>query len=460
MTGRGKIVAAKKICKTVHQYNKDPIPEESMKKLLEIAADYNKVKNFVYARYGGIGSLSKIYPGYTVQNEMTESGLRMELGLPSVYFYLAIFDALGDIKGEWSRTKSKILSLLKKNDNFTPEEKHYIRFVIKVSNAFEAIVQQRSLELPKELLKKYEEVASDIDVEKMDRYIRRQVRKYHGKLQTEVADGFSIAERAYRYADHGIYISTKQNRKRIFIPLTDNNRYKSQLYIKLLPEEEGFEIKAAVDVTVRCYQDYTNEIGIALGMYTMLSTHAGHTYGDELGKYQVEYADWIRIQTGIYNRNRTDNPGRKKYYARKRRYEEQLHSYINHELNRFFQIEKPRIIYMVKLPGTQNIGTSEYGSKEGRRGDAVFANKKIDHSVTVWQRGYIRKRLKQKSDERSVILVEVLGKDISNECSGCGALGQKKDGIFHCEVCGYTESEKTNTAKNVLKRGQSGRVLY
>ena len=82
-----------------------------MTKLQAVARDYAKVKNYVYQRYAGITGLSKIYPGYTVQNEMTRSGLREELGLPSVYFYLAIFDALGEIKSQWTRTKSKISKL-------------------------------------------------------------------------------------------------------------------------------------------------------------------------------------------------------------------------------------------------------------------------------------------------------------------------------------------------------------
>ncbi|WP_288175370.1 hypothetical protein [Sporofaciens musculi] len=51
-----------KICKTVHQYNKNPVSEGDMQKLLNIAEDYRKVKNYVYSRYGGIGSLAKIYP--------------------------------------------------------------------------------------------------------------------------------------------------------------------------------------------------------------------------------------------------------------------------------------------------------------------------------------------------------------------------------------------------------------
>ena len=100
------------------------IPEEDMQKFQEIASDYSKVKNYVYARYSGIGSLGKLYPGYTVQNEMTSCGLRGQLGMPSVYFYLAVFDALGDIKCQWTRTKTKLLELIAANGSLAEAEKH------------------------------------------------------------------------------------------------------------------------------------------------------------------------------------------------------------------------------------------------------------------------------------------------------------------------------------------------
>ena len=435
------------VCKTVRQYNKVPISTMDMEKLLEIAADYASVKNYVYARYGGIGSLAKIYPGYTVQNEMTGSGLRAELGLPSVYFYLAVFDALGDIKSQWTATKTKILKLIGKNDNLTADEKHFLRFILKTTNALEEVLNQKQIVLPKEFQRKYEELAAEVDVERMKRYLCRQVRKYMVKLHTDVADSFSIAERAYRYADHGIYISTKEKRQRIFVPLTDNNQYKSQLCIKLYPAENRFEIRAAVDVAVHSYSDYKYQVGVALGMYTMFTTHEGHCYGQELAKYQTEYADWVRTQTRVYCRNRADNPGRKKYNKKKNRFEERLHSYINHELNRFFQIEKPKTIYLVKMP-------KPYAGGSGRA-----INSKINYSVSMWQRGYIKDRLAQKCRERSVLLVEVLGKNISNECSECGAPGTKKDGVFFCGTCGYRVEEKINTARNVRNRGENGKIV-
>ena len=53
-----------------------------------------------------------------------------------------------------------------------------------------------------------------------------------------------------------------------------------------------------------------------------------------------------------------------------------------------------------------------------------------------------------------------MGKDISRECSNCGAMGNKKDGLFHCEACGQSMDEKWNTAGNVLKRGLEGKILH
>ena len=344
---------SEKICKTIHQYNKEPVSAADMQKLLEIAEDYRKVKNYVYARFGGIASLSKIYPGYTVQNEMTASGYRETLGMPSVYFYLSIFDALGDIKCQWTRTKTKILKLINQNEGFSEEDRHYLRFVLKVPNAFEAVLNQKMLrqagqkmsdqrqskpeesvsgregavpgqvqdvaELPKAVQKQYEKLAGRVDTEKLHRYLCRQVRKHHVKLHTDRADGFTIAERAYRYADHGIYISIKEKRKRVFVLLTDNNQYKSQLYIKLYPKECNIEIKAPINVSVQSHEDYRKQVGAAVGLYTMLTTDEGHRYGEELGGYQIDYAEWIREQTASYNRNRNENPGRKKYDAKKRR---------------------------------------------------------------------------------------------------------------------------------------------
>lgn len=436
------------ICKTVHQYNKYPISGQDMNRLLAIAKDCQKVKNYVFQRYSGIGSLEKLYPGYTIQNEMTKSGLREVLKLPSVYFYLSIFDALGAIKAQWTKLKSKILDLTGKNENFTAEEKHYIRFILSISNAFVAVLNQKPIcSLSGDFCRQYETVAGQVDREKLNRYICRQVRKYKRNLSADTARGFALTEKAYRYGDGGIYIAAKEPRQRIYIPLTDTNQYHRQIHIKLYPEESRIELKVPVDVKVHRRDDYTNTVGIAMGINTLLTTDTGHCFGSDLGNLHHDYAQWVRMQTRRYHKNRAANPGRRKYHAMKGRYEERLHSYINQELNRFLQEEKPAVVYMVKLPGPQAQAKNK------------TRNKKANYSLTMWQRGYIRKRLIQKCAENDVDVIEVFGKDISRECSVCGCIGVREQGIYTCPVCGYRDAEKTNTARNVKKRGENSKGL-
>lgn len=426
------------VCRIVRQYSKTPISSEDMKKLQEIGADYAKVKNYVYQRYSGIRSLSKIYPGYTVQNEMTKSGLREELGLPSVYFYLAVFEALRDIKIQWSETKKAVLRQINANEGLTGEEKHFLRYTLKVSNVFEATLNGTPLKLPQDIKRQYDLLSSEVKVKKLENYLRRQVRKRPFRLHTNTEDRFSVTERAYRYGDHGIYISVKEKRKRIFVPLTDTNCYSRQLSIQLYPDRGAIEIRLPVDVSVKKHDSYTGHTGISLGMHTMLTTDEGHVYGEKLGEYQARLSDWLREQTGIYNQNRHANPGRKKYEDRKHKKEEQLHSYINQELNRFLKTEKPEILYMPRYPAAGTAGPA----------------KAINYHVTSWQRGYIRRRLAQKCREQSIELEEVFAKDISSQCSRCGTIGQMREQEFFCPNCGLKADKKTNAARNARKRGE------
>lgn len=428
------------VCKTIRQYNKAPISEEDMRKLLEIAADYNRVKNYVYQRYGGIGSLPKLYPGYTIQNEMTKSGLRAELGLPSVYFYLAVFDALGDIKNQWAQVKNRISKCIRENQNLTSEDRHYLRFVVKQSKCFENILLGREQILAESWEAPYREACAGVNTERLDRYLCRLVRRYlKRELHTDVAYGFSIAERAYRYGDHGIYIAVKEKRKRIFIPLTDHNAYKRQLYIRLFPEEGNVIIHVPVEVQVKGREGYDNRTGLAVGLFTMFVTDQGHIYGEKYGEYQFALADHIKKGNARYRKNKNSNPGRKKYNAQKDRLEAALHTYVNAEINRLLETEKPAALYIPKLPQNSRAGI----------------NKTINYSVGMWQRGYVRKRLEQKCREQAIELVEVFGKDISRQCSGCGEIGVKTKDLFFCERCGIQMPERENAAKNALKRGMT-----
>jgi len=429
-----------KIYKTIFQYNKKQIPTRDMEKLKEIAEDCQKVRNYVYERYGGIGGLTKIYPGYTVQNEMTKSGLRERLGLPSVYFHLAIFDALGDIKSQWTRTKKNIEKNIRANELFTPEDKHYLRFVMKQSRCFEAILNNRKVVLQGGWTEAYHSACTGVDMHRLNQYLRRQVRRHLVKPYTKIAEGFTVSPKGYRYADHGIYLSMKESRKRLFIMLTDNNCYNRQIYIRLFPEEGNISINVPVEVRQKHPVGYEGEIGLALGMHCMFVTDRGNVYGEQYMRYQSALTDYVREKLSGHRRNARYNPGMKKYNAGRMRLEAALHNYVNAQINRMLDAEKPRIVYFPKLPAVSKAGV----------------NKKVNASVGMWQRGFIKSRLVQKCWERSIKLVEVFAGGISTECCECGAAGTKDENIFCCETCGARKPERQNTAANVLKRGRLG----
>ena len=164
----------------------------------------------------------------------------------------------------------------------------------------------------------------------------------------------------------------------------------------------------------------------------------GAVYGEKYSEYQYALAEYVREGNIRYRRNKEKNPGRKKYMAGREKLEAALHTYINAEINRMLRTEKPAVIYLPKLPQSSRAGI----------------NKKINSSVSMWQKGYVKKRLSQKCREQSIELKEEFRKNISNECSRCGAIGEKRDGIFSCGNCGANLPERENAAKNALKRGR------
>lgn len=426
------------IYKTVYQYNQNPIAQADMNRLKEIAIDCRDVKNYVYDHYSGIHSLSKLYPGYTIQNEMTKSGLRERLGLPSAYFYLAIFDALGDIKSQWTKVKNQVKENIKANPNLTPEDRHYLRFVVSQSQCFEKILIGREIELTGDWRETYDKLCRQTDSHRLNQYLRRQVRRHTKKPYARMADGFTASPKAYRYADHGIYLAMKEKRKRLFIPLTDNNRYDRQIDIRLYPGDGRIIIGVPVEVKPRHPAGYSGELGLAMGIRSMFVTDSGVLYGDRYLAYQSAVADYVRERLPRHRQNAQNNPGRKKYDAGKARLEQALHAYVNAEINRLLVAEKPKRVYIPKLPANSKAGV----------------NRRTNASVNMWQRGFVKHRLAQKCRERSIDLVEVFAKGIGTECSACGAEGKKEDGIFSCASCGLRIAERQNTAKNVLKRGR------
>lgn len=446
-------MAENKIYKSVKQYS-TLLPSTTMTILNEIVADYAKVKGYVYNRYGGIKGLEKIYSVYTVQRELGQSGLREKLGLPTVYFGLAMFSALADIKSMWSNLRRKMSELVKKNKNLTDQDRHYVYTILKQHALFAKVLNRMEFSSPSFF------EGTQLNFNRLNNLICRLARRYMVRLSVpQNLDYFETDSKAYTYKDGGIYLATKVPYKRIYVPLTDNCRYSCQVRIKLM--ENKLIIFVPIKTHAKKHHDYINEIGIHFGYGVMITTSTGKQYGNRLGDLLSEESE--QLTCTLANRNRLhgryriychegetqkaqrilhNNLGTKKYRSKKQRSDSRIKSYINAELNRMLETEKPAKIY---------VGTI---SKRPSRVTKVMRRK-----LTYWNSGYIFDRLEFKCQMNQIELVAVNPAYAGSVCADCGAIGQKKARQFVCSTCGIEIDYGINAALNFIKKEKGEFVI-
>lgn len=441
-----------KICKAVHQYSKGKISSENMDVLMDIGHGCMIARNYIYQRYGGIKSLVKIYSGYEVDSEVRAAGFREKIGLPSVYFSASVSRALADIKAMWAQVRNGINDAVSRNERFSPEDRHYIRFVIKTDICYWNILNGKSVPLPEKIQPGYEKVIAGFGsgsgqrIKNLNRYICRQTRKRLHRQHTDNGLRFTIKKQGYKYGEldgeHGIFLATKTYRQRIFIPLTDANVYDRMLEISLNPQKKSMEIIIPISVNIQQHEDYSGEIGISLGLWNMITTSTGNVYGSSFGKMQQEISRFILEEN--YRKKTKNASDTQKYRARKEKMDAMLKNYVNMELNRMLEQEKPAAVYMARLP--RNPGMPIKGT-----GDT--------HLLRMWKKGFVTERLQWKCKKNGIKVIEVIGRGISRECSACGQTGYADGERFKCPVCGFEENKKVNGARNALNRGKTGKQL-
>lgn len=228
----------------------------------------------------------------------------------------------------------------------------------------------------------------------------------------------------------------------MFIPLTDANVYDRMLDISLNPQKKSIEIIIPIFVNIRQHEDYTGEIGISLGLWNMITTSTGNVYGSKFGKMQQEISQFILEEN--YRKKIENASDTQKYRACKEKIDAALKNYVNMELNKMIEQEKPEAVYMAKLP--RNPGMLMKGT-----GDT--------HLLRMWKKGFVTERLRWKCQKNNIKIIEVIGRGISRECSACGQIGYIDGEKFKCPACGFEENKKVNGARNALNRGKTGKQL-
>ena len=441
---RHKTVDAPTITKTVWQYSK-PLPPSTMEFLRGIAADYAKVKAYVYGRYSGIKYVNRLVPVYDILSEMRYCGMRQELNFPAVYYELAINEAVTDIRMMWATLKNKIRDMVRSNENLADEDRQYIRTVLKIGTVFAAILNREAYDMPRTV----EDLP--LNVKRLNNLIRRLVRRHLTKPKVENVSSFRVSPRGYKYKNGLLQIVSRVPRQRVGLPVKDWLATDRQIQIHI--KDDYVAVAIPLDVPVRQNADYSGTIYIHVGYKDMCTLSNGHVYGQNLnllvspeterlaaknherGKALSVYAASLdkgdNVKANVVKMN---NLGKRKYNEQKRRKREETQNFINAELNRMLATEKPSKVVITKAV-TKN-RTKHY---------AKGLNRKLARSFG----GYIRQRLIYKCRLNDIEVTEISSKNTGSICSQCGAQGKRVVYDFVCEECGYRAAIGYNSARNI-----------
>ncbi|MBY6838858.1 RNA-guided endonuclease TnpB family protein [Clostridium botulinum] len=434
------------IVKTVKQYSYE-LNAEALEELKFIANQYKNVKNYVYSRYSGINSIPLLSKERQIRNEWTKSKFYEQWKLPARYWKLALTEAMGNIKSQWSNIKRRIKEQVKVNENLPDEDEHYINYIVKFNDCYHKVLNHIDFDIPKIFKNK------NLNFKYLNNLIRRYTRKYKGHIPySKIGRTFSVDAGLYSYKNNCINITSTKKGKRLSIKLTDNNRYDRTMIVKII--DNKIVINCSLKIKARKNKN-SNIIGIDKGYRYLFAVSSNRVYGENLNNYlskETERLNKINAQRNRFwalynqyldegdikkaNKIKENNLGKVKYNYNKLKHDQTVKSYINYSLNQLIKEEKPKEIVMEQL-------------------DFVNWNdkypKNIKRKLSRWIKGYIRERLEYKCDFYSIKYTYINPAYTSKVCSTCGGFGKRDGDSFICPKCGEFHAD-INASKNILNR--------
>lgn len=442
----------KRIGRTVKQYATFT-QEEDKETFFVLGERIKNVKNYMYSRLAGINSYHRLYAGNDIRNEWRKNEtLIQQFKLPARFWINALGDVIGNLKSLWSNTCNKIKDTARENGRLTEDEKSYIRYVCSAPPLFGNVLQRKAVLKPTAI----ENLI--IREQYVHNLIRRYARKYRGSIPRTEKYSFFLDADMYEYAKEGdvtyIEMSTHLFRQRIRLRCTDTNVYRKNIRVTF--DGERFILAHTVHSKVKKSWTKKNEIGLDKGYKNMLVSSSGYMYGKGLNvllNQETERLNAVHQKRNRYhsmvqkleeegnfekaNRIRENNLGAKKYNRNKNRYDEQVKSYMNHEMNRLIYTENP------SKAGLENLTFVSWTKK---------MPKGVKRKLARWLKGYLDERLHFKFDLHGITITHVNPAYTSQECHQCGCLGERKtQETFICVHCGKINAD-INASKTIRNR--------
>lgn len=430
--------------------------------ILLIGTIQRNIKNYVWSRYSGIGSLLK-QSGWTIRDELVQKDL-LSKKITKIFSRIAIEKSASTIKADWTTTKKKVKNAIKQNENLTEDDKRYLYLCLKHTPTLYNILNYKKVDYSTDYLK-----GLKIDVHRLNNLLRRYIRRYKTKFHTNKTN-IIIASNIYSFDSNNKCLSFtgKKKNSRIETTLIGHvPKLKGTLELVKNQKDNQYYLHVPLDriIVKKDMPDESEILGLDVGITDLITLSNGSVYGansaelfytlsdnlvnknrSRLFSYKQELEKRIVIEQDLSKKSileqklknlEDNNLGSKKRISKISKYKSRIVSHINCELNKMVKEEDIKEIVREDL---------NWSSKKKN------VSRKQRNRFVTWSKGVLLERLSVKLAERGIKETIVNPAYTSQVCCKCNHLGNRKGKEFKCLNCNLSIDADFNASINIKKR--------
>ena len=430
--------------------------------ILLIGTVQRNIKNYVWSRYSGIGSLLK-QSGWTIRDELIQKDL-LSNKITKTLSRVAIEKSASTIKSNWTTTKKKVKRAIAQNENLTKDDKRYLFLCLKHTPTLYNILNYRKVDYTTDYLKDLK-----IDVHRLNNLLRRYIRRYKTKSHTNKANVI-LTSNLYKFNsnDNTFMFSGKAKNSRIEATLIGNiPKLKGTLELVKNQKSNQYYLHVPLDriIAKKNMTDESEMLGLDVGITDLITLSNGSIYGANSAELFYTLSDNLvnknRSRLFSYKRKleqrilteqnqskkvilelklknlENNNLGSKKRISKISKYKSRIASHINCELNKMVTEEDIEEIVREDL---------NWSSKKKN------ISRKQRNRFSTWSKGLLLERLSVKLAEKGIKETIVNPAYTSQVCCKCNHLGIRKGKEFKCSNCNLSIDADFNASINTKKR--------
>lgn len=431
--------------------------------ILLIGTVQRNIKNYVWSRYNGIGSLLK-QSGWTIRDELIQKDL-LSKKITKTLSRVAVEQSAATIKSNWTTTKKKVKKAIAQNENLTKDDKHYLYLCLKHTPTLYNILNYKKVDYATDCLKDLK-----VDVHRLNNLLRRYIRRYKTKSYTNKANVI-LTSNLYKFdLNNNIFSFTgKKKNSKVTITLIGNiPKLKGTLELVKNQKSNQYYLHVPLDrIIIKKEMTEQSEIlGLDVGITDLITLSNGSIYGANSAELFYTLSDNLvnknRSRLFSYKRQleerilteqeepekaileqklrnlENNNLGSKKRISKISKYKSRIVSHINCELNKMVKEEDIEEIVREDL---------NWVSKKKKN-----VSRKQQNRFSTWSKGVLLERLSVKLAENGIKETIVNPAYTSQVCCKCNHLGNRNGKVFKCLNCNLNIDADFNASINTKKR--------